>query len=200
MATTKVKIISSAVALLGNAPVTTLNNANDLVNAAEQAYDLLLPSVLANNNWRFAVQIQQLSKTLEVPPQETLYSAVYLLPAGYLKTIRVYPQNYGWEIFQSNKVYTNFNTTSPFYMEYVFQPDPSLLPSYFVSYFVYEIAAYLALSNAQKPEYFSVLEQRRVSALAMAAASDAQNRPNSSQVDFPVLSNRTASQFTSISL
>jgi len=200
MATTKVKIISSAVALLGNAPVTTLDNANDLVISAEQAYDLLLPSVLSNAPWRFATTIQQLSKTLETPPTETLYESIYLLPAGYLKTIRVFPQNYAWEIFESKKLYTSFNTDEPFYMEYVFQPDPSLLPSYFVSYFVYEIAAYLALSNAQKPEYFNVLETRRVSSQAMAVASDAQNRPNSSQIDFPVLTNRATEQYISINL
>jgi hypothetical protein len=190
MATTKTSIISNSVTLLGNSPITTLDNANDLVTAAEQAFDMLLPSVLSNNNWRFAVQIQQLSKTLETPPTESLYSAVYLLPAGFLKTIRVYPHNYNWEIFENKKIYTTFNSDTPFLMEYVFQPDISLLPPYFVNYFVFEIAAYLALSNAQKPEYYNVLEAKRIALQGSAAASDAQNRPNNTFANFPVLTNR----------
>ena len=75
-------------------------------------------------------------------------------------------------------------------MQFVFLPDVSRLPLYFVNYFVYEIAASLALSNAQKPEYFGVLEQKRVTTQAMAMAIDAQNRPTEEFTNFPVLTSR----------
>ena len=188
MATTKTSVISNAISVLGHKPIITLDNADDLTVAAEQAFDMLLPSVLASGNWRFAVQIAELSRLVEVPPSGSCWTSVYALPAGYLKNIRIYPQNYAYEIYENNKLYTNW--TGAVWMEYVFQPSVEKLTPAFVNYFCFEIAAYLALSNAQKPEYYSVLEAKRIQTLAMAAATDAQNRPNFSQVDFPVLSNR----------
>lgn len=177
-----------AISLLGHKPIQTLDNADDLVISAEQAYDMLLPSVLGTGNWRFAIQIQQLSKSVETPPTNARWSTIYLLPAGYLKNIRIYPQNYDYDIYENLKLYTNWDGIV--HMEYSFVPDVSRLSPPFVNYFIYEIAAMLALSDAQKPEYYSVLEAKRIAQLGMAAAVDAQNRPNFSQAVFPVLNNR----------
>ncbi len=184
----KVTIISNAITQLGHKPIQTLENGDDLVVAAEQAYDMLLPSVLSSGNWRFAVQIAQLSESLEVPPEGSYWTKTYYLPAGYLSNIRVYPQNYVYDIYSNNRIFTNWN--GAVWMEYTYLVDATLLPPHFVNYFVYEIAAYLSLSNAQKTEFFSILENKRIQQLAMASATDAKNRPNFSQVDFPVLSNR----------
>lgn len=188
MAITKTLIISNALAQLGHKPIITLDNADDLTIAAEQACDMLLPAVLSTGNWRFAVQIQQLSMSVDVPPNPSWWSTIYLLPAGYLKNVRVYPQSLAYEIYQNQQLYTNWN--GAVWMEFAFQPDYNELTPSFVSYFVYEIAAYLALSNAQKPEYYSTLENKRIHALAMASATDASNRPNFSQITFPMLNNR----------
>jgi hypothetical protein len=183
----KTGIISNAVTLLGHKPIQTLDNADSLVVSAEQAYDLLLPSVLAGSNWRFAVQIQQLSLSVDTPVGNK-YKYIYELPADFIKTIRVEPNIYDWEIYENNKIYTNWN--GEWFMEYVFLPDVTRMPMYFKNYFVYEIAAYLALSNAQRPDYYAPLEQRRVTEQARAAAADAQNRPNTSLVNIPVLAKR----------
>lgn len=189
MATGKTLIISNAIVQVGHKPIQTLDEGDDLVVAAEQAYDMLLPSVLSCGNWRFATQIAQLSKSVEVPPSGSRWTSVYQLPAGYLKNTRIWPQNYDYDIYENLKIYSNWS--GDIWMEYMFVPDVSRFTPSFVNYFVYEIAAYLALSNAQKPEYYNVLENKRVQMLAMASALDAQNRPNYSQVDFPVLSNRS---------
>lgn len=89
--------------------------------------------------------------------------------------------------------YLSYNNTQPLYMEYVYQPDVSLLPAHFVDYFIYEIAAFLALSNAQQTSYFQVLEQKRMQMMGIANAIETQNRPQFSQVDIPVLTNRWVS-------
>src|SRR6266568_640547 len=117
-----------------------------MVVAAESAYDLKLPAVLSLGNWRFATQIQQLAQLPNAPPPP--WKTIYLLPAGYLKTIRVYPNIYVWDIYADNQIYSYFDGT--FLMEYIFQPDVSRFPAHFVDYFTYEISAYLALTNAQK--------------------------------------------------
>lgn len=186
MALTKTNIISNAVTQLGHAPVVSLIDQDELVVAAEQAYDMLLPSVLSQGNWRFASKIEQLSQLVETPPQPYLY--VYQLPSGWLKTLSVWPNTYDWDIFHGNKIYTFQSGT--WYMQFIYQPDVSLLPPWFVNYFVFEIAAYLALSNAEKTEYYSALESKRVQMQALAHAVETQNRPQFTQVDFPVLGNR----------
>lgn len=190
MALTKTIVVSLAVQLMGHKPITTLDNADDMVTSAEQFYDLLLPSVISNNNWRFAVTIEQLSLAPLTPPPMSMWQNIYYLPSGWLKTIRVYPQNYVWNIYEGGLIYCNWGTQTPVFMEYCFLPDVSQLPYYFVSYFIYEIACAMCLTNAQKPDYFSALQAEKVRQFAMAAAIDAQNRPQYSMVDFPALNNR----------
>lgn len=188
MAQSKTTIVSLAIMLLGHKPIITLDNADDLTVAADQAYDLLLPSVLSSGNWRFATQIAQLSETPEIPPTGSYWTKTYLLPAGYLSNTRIYPQNYTYDIYSNDRIFTNWN--GAVWMEYTYMVEANNLPSHFVNYFVYEIAAFLALNSAQKPEYYSVLEAKRKEQRGMAAAIDAKSRPNFSQVDFPVLSHR----------
>ncbi len=188
MALTKVQIISNAITLLGHEPIITLDeeDSDALVLAASQAFDMLLPASITECSWRFATQISQLTRlNEEVPP--AWWQAVYLLPSGYLGNIRVYPPNYNYEIYADSKIYSDWTGESPIFMEHLFLPDISRLPAWFVKYFVFEIAAYLALSNAQKTEYYSSLETKRANQMAIAMGIDAKNRPNYVMHDFPVL-------------
>jgi hypothetical protein len=190
MAYTKTSIISLAVMLLGHKPIQTLDDADDLVVSAEQAFDILLPSVLATGNWRFSMKITQLVLSTEVPPPQTGWQNIYLLPAGYLKNIRIIPQNYVYEIYSNSQIWCNWGTMTPVYMEYAFQPEIAQLPAYFVNYFIYEIGCFLMLSNAQKPDYYSALKAQKDVQWAIAAAADAQNRPQFVQWEIPMLTNR----------
>lgn len=187
MAMTKTKIIQNIMSVLGHKPVIDLDNPNELVVAIELAYDLLVPAAFEGGSWRFATQIAQLSKLTEEPP--VFWKSVFLLPAGFLKLIRVHPQNYSFELFENKRLYTMWDG-GEYFMEYIFQPDPSLWPSEFCMYIVYHIADFLALANAQKPEYVPVIKQNALQYKNQALASDNQNRPQNSQVDFPVLSQR----------
>jgi hypothetical protein len=190
MAVTKTSIISLALMAIGHGPIQTLDDADDITIAAEQAFDMLLPSILSTGNWRFSIQIQQLSLSPIIPPTNTGWQNVYYLPSGWLKTIRVIPNNYVWEIYQGGLIYCNWGTQSPVFMEYAFMPDIEFLPMYFIHYFIWEIAGFLALASAQKPDYFAQIESKKNIQWAIAAATDAQNRPQFTQVDIPVLNNR----------
>lgn len=186
MALTEVQIISNALLQLGHEGISSLESGDQLVQAAISAYRLKLPSVLSSGNWRFAVQIQELAQLPEPPPVP--WKTTYALPAGFLKTIRLYPNIYVWDIYADFKIYSYYN--GPLLMEYVFQPDVSRLPAHFVDYFTYEISAYLALTNAQKTDYFTALEGKRMQMMALANAIETQNRPQFSQVNIPVLNMR----------
>lgn len=190
MAYTKTSIISLAVMLLGHKPIQTLDDADDMVIAAEQAFDILLPSVLGTGNWRFSMQIQQLTLSTEIPPPQTNWTQIYLLPPGYLKNIRIIPENYVYEIYSNNQIWCNWGTESPVFMEYAYLPNVATLTATFVNYFIYEIACFLCLSSAQKPDYFTALVAQKNMQWAIAAASDAQNRPQFTEWDIPMLSKR----------
>ena len=197
MSITKTVIISNAITLLGHAPIISLDNGDKMVVAASQAYDFLLPNILSNNNWRFAVAITPLTLLNETPPLP--WTASYQLPSGFLKLLRLYPNIYEFDLYNNNRLYTILQVPSsdtyPFSIEYVFMPETAQLPARFTVYLAYEIANYLALSNAQNPSYASYLRQECQAKFAMAAASEAQNRPNYSQVLFPVLANRNIGGF-----
>ena len=190
MAYSKTSIISLAVQLLGHAPIQTLDNADDLVTSAEQAYDILLPSILSTGNWRFSIQIQQLVLSTQVPPPQTNWQQIYLLPAGYLKNIRIIPQNYVYEIYSNSQIWCNWGTQSPVFMEFAYMPAEATLPPVFINYFIYEIACFLCLASAQKPDYFSALTAQKNIQWAIAAATDAQNRPQFVDWEIPILTKR----------
>jgi len=191
MSLTKTQIISNALMQLGHKPISSLTGGDSLVVAADQIYDVKITSVLSRSNWRFATQIQQLSVVAETPPPQ--WKTTYLLPAGYLKTIRLWPNIYVWDIYADQKIYAQYE--GALYMEYIFLPDVSLFPAHFVDYFTYEISTALALSNAQKAEYYPLLNEQRIQQQGLSMAIDAQNRPNFHQVDIPVLNQRNISDY-----
>ena len=126
----------------------------------------------------------------EIPPPQTNWNQIYLLPAGYLKNIRIIPQNYVYEIYSNSQIWCNWGTQSPIFMEFAYLPAIPTLPAVFVNYFIYEIASFLALSNAQKPDYFAALEAKRITQCAIASAVDAQNRPQFVEWQIPMLTKR----------
>lgn len=186
MAITQLQIINLALIELGHTPVQSLESSDALVQAAVAIWDVKLPAILASGNWRFAIQAVELTKLNEPAPYP--WKNVFSLPAGWLKTIRINPGVYDWDIYHNEKIYTY--EYGPLYMDYCYMVSVSHFPAYFSDYFVYEIAAPLALSNAQKADYYSVLEAKRINCQGMAQALDAQNRPNFSQRNFPALSAR----------
>lgn len=187
MAMTKVKILSIALGLLGHRPIVTLDadDADDLTIAAEAAFDFLIEASITENSWRFACRIEQLTRVNQEVPIVNEWTSVYLLPSGYLKTIRLHPHNYDYEIFENNRIFCNW--TGDMYMEHLFLPDINKWPAWFTKYFVFEIAAFLSLSNAQKADYYNVLESKRAHQMGLAMAVDSQNRPQNTQQMFPVL-------------
>lgn len=190
MAYSKTSIISLAVQIMGHKPIQTLDNADDMVIAAEQAFDILLPSVLGTGNWRFSMKIEQLVLSTQVPPIQTGWQNIYLLPAGYLKNIRIIPQNYNYEIYSNNQIWCNWGSQSPVFMEFAYLPEIAQLPATFVNYFIYEIAGMLCLASAQKPEYYAAVMKQKDIQWAIAAAADSQNRPQFIEWEIPMLVNR----------
>jgi hypothetical protein len=182
---------------MGRKPITSLSQQSDIVNSADQAFDLLLTSAISIGFWRFATTIAVLQK-LNITPVGGYWAYAYSLPADYLKMVHLWPQLYDFEIYQDAQLYTSFNNSNqPLYIEYNFLPPETMLPAYFIKYFCYELACHLALSNAQLPDYTQELERKRVIELSIAQAADTQNRPQSPLRSQPMVALRFVSSFAS---
>ena len=182
---------------MGKKPIQNLLNQSDIVTAADQAFDMLLPSVLSTGFWRFATRIQMLSQVLPAPIGG-YWTFAYQLPPDYLKFVHLWPHNYDYEMYENHLMYSNFNNQfSPLFIEYIFAPLVQTLPSYFTLYFIYELACYLSLSSAQNIGYYQILEPKRMGQLGIALAADAQNRPQTPLQSQPILSRRYISTFAS---
>ena len=197
MPLTKVQIVSNAIALMGKKPITSLVNQSDIVTAAEQAFDMVYPSIMSKYFWRFATTIAQLSM-LDITPVGGYWQYAYQLPGDYLKLIHLYPPNWDFEIYQDFQLYTNFQGNSQaLYIEYQFLPLIQFLPDYFCEYLIYEIAAYLCLASAQSPQFFQALRPRADYLMQSALAADAQNRPQTPLQSAPMISRRYVTTFAS---
>lgn len=111
MAMNKLQVVSMALQMLGQKPIAALNSTSDIEISASNAFDLLLPSIIQRNSWRFATKIDYLWVSNALPIL-SYWSLIFDLPADFLETIRLYPQSYSWEIYEDNKIYSNFGTPS----------------------------------------------------------------------------------------
>ncbi len=197
MPLTRVKIISQALTVMGKKPIMNLTNQSDIVTAADNAFDYLLQATVSEYFWRFATVIAVLPLNA-APPIGGYWQYSYQLPADYLKMVHLWPMQWDFEIYQNSLLYTNFNNSAqPLYIEYQNTPLVETFPPYFIKYFIYEIAAYLALSNAQMPDYFEAIDSKKNYYLAVAQAADAQNRPQTPLQSAPMLSRRFVTTFAS---
>ncbi len=195
MSMTQTQIISNALCLIGSKPVlSTAGNISDIVQAAVQAYNFLINSVLSKGPWRFAIKIVQVPMLVATPPVSN-WQYIYQLPGDFLKMIRQYPHNYAYELYSGGQMYSNIN--GDLFIEYVFLPEQTAYPDYFNNYMVYELACYLALASAQSPQYYAPLKQERDYQMAVAMASDAQNRPSTPLMSTPMIDNRYVSTWVS---
>jgi hypothetical protein len=182
---------------MGKSPIMSLENQGSLVAAAEQAFDFLFPVQLETGFWRFATTIVQLNQTVPAPIGGYYFYA-YKLPSNFAKLVHLWPQQYDWDIYENNLLYSNFNDAGqPLFLEYVFPVIYENVPMYFWGYFVWELAHYLSLSNAQMVQYAQYIKPERDYQKAVAMAADCQNRPQTPLQSKPMITRRFVSTFAS---
>lgn len=177
-------------------------------------FSLFSNEIAANNNdlnYKYTIIDSGVDCYIERIPLVTTWSYIYYLPDDFLSLERVTPQTWDFEIFTNNELYTNINTSPvdpiqnapvnpnyPFHLNYVFQPEQNKIPDLFLAYYAYEIASFLALSNAQYAAFYDPLQKEREMNKAIAMAADAQNRPQTPMVSQPMISNRSVTGLVGI--
>jgi len=100
----EVQIANRALSMLGEARITSIDDANKPARAMKARFDILRDVELSAYPWRFAVKRVQLASLTEVPAWG--YTKIYARPVGDLRPIRV-----GGAIVNSQTIGINFQST-----------------------------------------------------------------------------------------
>ena len=150
----KVDITSNALLLIGESPISSFTEDTTGALIASNLYEQTYEDLLTKHPWRFASAKASLSRLTSTPVDTWRYA--FQLPANFLLVQHVDTGNTDYEIYQ-DKVYTNQSTLV---LDYLFKPDESELPAYFVKLMEYTFASMFAIpvtDSATKAEYFQTL-------------------------------------------
>jgi hypothetical protein len=187
---TKTDIISRALTILGKGPIATIQSAGDIAKVLEEGFDFIYPKIIAQNEWRFPVKIDQLSSILNPNiPSDIPYNYAYQIPTDLLALWRLWPQTLDFQIYE-DKICINIGGAQALYAEYRFLPDVTALPLYFVDYLAYALAADYANPVTNNDKYIMLIQAKEKEEKALAMATDAQQHPNIGIRDIPYISVR----------
>ena len=172
--TTDIEIMSDAVVLLGKNPFTSIDDASEFAVSVQKFYDLLVPSELAKNSWKFAKKVVTLSLVAGFDPDYAWYSSAYDLPADFLSLVRVYP-NIPYQIF-GRRIYCS--STGELQLEYNWQVPVTYWSAPFKEFMVYALAAKLAPSVTENANLTQMMIMERNATKAIAMYVDSQNSPS----------------------
>ena len=137
----KIQLISNALILIGDLPVTSLSGNTRAETVANNLYDNIVQNEISKFRWGFARRQAQLSLTTEVPIG-TEWSSIYQLPADMLNLIKLSP-SINYQIL-GDKVYCNYSGS--LYCDYIANVSESEWPVYFSKMIEYALAVDFAPS------------------------------------------------------
>jgi hypothetical protein len=180
---TDISMCSNALLLIGHSTISSFTDPGAGPEVASNLYETTYENMLTMHRWRFATGKASLSRLTATPLNEWDYA--FTLPANYLMMIRVYPDS-DYELYE-NKLYSNQQEVD---IDYVFKPDESRLPAYFVKLMEFHLASQFAIpvtDNTAKAEAYRVMYENQ---LRRAKFIDSQSRPSDAIVDSPFLEAR----------
>ena len=173
-----IDIASNALQMIGAGSISSFDDPGAGAAVAKSLYESLLIALLTNSYWRFAIKKQKLNQLSQTPLNEFTYA--FQIPTDSLKIERVFNVKH-YKIFR-DLIYTN---TSDIDIDYVFRPDTSALPSYFVLAFTYHLASEFALAVTDNETKNGIYERKYRAALGEAFAADGMQHPQTPIQDNP---------------
>lgn len=167
----KVQIVSLAIERLGHGPVTAIDT--KLAEAAENELDVIYESDIGTNIYSFGTKWVTLSQNVGTPVS-TKWNYIYELPSDYIRIIELEPQ-VDYDIIEDRQLLTNASTLK---CKYCFKPDFEKLPSYYVKFLYFSVAAQMAQTKFENASLAQVLLAQAAQAKGMAANLNAQDKPN----------------------
>lgn len=168
----KIDLVSSALILVGDKPINSLDGGDRRQTVASNLYDNIVKFELSKFRWGFARTKAQLSLTTDTPI-DAEFDSVYQLPTDIIHLIKVYP-NINYQIY-GDKVYCNFSQKLT--CDYIADVAESEWPFYFSKMIEYALARDFATSIRDSSTVADRMSQEYVNASRMARYTDAQQHP-----------------------
>ena len=171
--TTDIEIMANAAVLLGKKAFATIEDSDEFAVSLQKFYDMLVPSELSKNHWKFCKKYVELSQSSSTPDFAE-YSTAYDLPADFLSAVRVFP-NVHYQIF-GKQIYTG--GTGTLKLEYNYQVPVTFWSPAFKEFIVYSLASQVAAAVTEDARMVQMMQQERHRVYAQAMWVDSQNAPN----------------------
>lgn len=178
----KIDVVSSALVLIGDAPINTLTGSGRAQAVANALYDNTVKTELSKHRWGFARKKEQISLTTDTPIGNE-WQSIYQLPTDLISLIKIEPR-INYQIY-GDKLHCN--ATQAIYADYIYEAAESEWPFYFTKMVEYALALDFATSIRD-----SSTIQQSMAALYEAAArnaryQDSQQHPQTPIVDKPFI-------------
>lgn len=173
-----IDICSNALLLIGANSINSFTEPGAGAQVASALYEPTLTGLLTRNYWRFAIKKQQLNRLSQTPIND--YQYAFQIPPDCLKVMKVDPMN-RYKVYR-DLIYSN---NSSLIADYVFRPEDSELPDYFVMALTYKLASDFALAVTDSENKNAIYEEKFRTAMAEAYAADGQQNPQTPIVDQP---------------
>lgn len=181
----KIDVISSALVLIGDAPINSLATAGRAQEVANALYDRTVANELSKFRWSFARARAQLSLTTSTPVGNE-WSSIYQLPTDLIVLIKTEPL-INYKIY-GDKLYCN--SSSALYCDYIYNAPESEWPEYFAQIIVYALATDFAASIRDSSTMGAEMAARYSDAARMARYQDSQQQPQTPIRSTPFISVR----------
>ena len=168
----KIKLISNALILIGDLPVTSLSGNTRAETVANNLYDNIVQAEMSKYRWGFARRLAQLALTTETPVGND-YQNIYQLPADLINVVKLDPA-IQYRIY-GDKVYAN--TSGPLYVDYIANVAEGEWPVYFAKMIEYALAMDFAPSIRDSAASAEINANKYVNASRMARYTDSQQYP-----------------------
>lgn len=167
---TKIGLISKALVLLGEKPLTSLTEDRYGATVGSNLFDLIYENELQSNPWRFSMKKRALSRLVDTPLNQ--YAYAYQIPTDCLLVRHVYPRTQ-YEIY-GGRLYTDATTVE---LDYQFKPEVSALPAYFSTLLTYALARDMVKPITESEDAVRIFQGKYVLQRDRAMYADAQGRP-----------------------
>jgi hypothetical protein len=178
----KIGLISNALILIGDLPITSLTGNSRAQVVANNLYDNVVQNEFTKYRWGFARKKAQLGKEATAIVG-TEYSDKYTLPSDLLTLIKLNP-NQPYQIIE-NKVYINYS--GDLYCDYIANVSESVFPVHFAKMIEYALARDFALAIRDSATVKTAMAEEYLNASRMARYTDSQQHPITPIQDRPFL-------------
>jgi len=180
MAFSKIKLVSNALILLGDEPISSFDNPGAGATAGENLYESSYLAILSSKRWNFATKKKKLSRLTASPENEYKYQ--FQLPTDLIMLITTYPVS-TYRIL-GDKLYSDYKDIE---IDYIWKIKEDQFPAYFIKAFEYYLAKQLCISVTEDYKKLELMQKGYEMELRRASYADSQSQPSVPIQDDPYI-------------